>query len=298
MKVRPRKGRSPWAEKRLRQIAEEQAKEPKPKPRKKTLGSERWREWKSNVKQYKNRYGTYAKFKENFDANYEEALSYGATKRKALKAGITAVRNSVKSPEELAHDKYRNLFKGIGRAFQKFRRNNGNLGSGRFAFSGMTYLRREKIGGVSYIVYSINEDWEYWVPDSPQGESTSFFQYVGNTARDGSERAEEKVNEEKVQEVFSEKQPIQDDDLQNEIEDTFIFNKEETAPAKASGGRLPPTIPPAPGKSAVALPQPSPLNVRKMAQKAEMGSTDLLPDNPLGLFATVKPIKKRKRRKK
>lgn len=298
MKVRPRKGRNPWTEKRLRQIAEEQAKEPKPKPKKKTLASERWKEWRSNLNQYKDRYGTYSKFKENFDANYEEALSYGATKRRALKAGITAVRNSVKTPEQLAQDKYRSLFKGIGRVFQEFRRSQGNLGSGRFAFSGMTYLRREKIGGVSYMVYSINEDWEYWVPDSPQGDDTSFFQYVGNTARDGSERAEEKVNEEKVQEVFKEDQPMEDDDLQKEIEDTFIFNKEtEGTSVKAGGGSLPPIIPPSNRNSTATLPPSGPLSVRKMTQEEEK-TIDLPMDNPLGLLAAVKPIKKRKRRKK
>lgn len=341
MKVRSRKGRSGWAEKRLRQIeAEQETIRDIQADRKRQVTISRKRsgyamaEWNRNKARYSERFGSYKVFKEVYSANFDNAMSLGKNYYQAKFVANKALRNAIKTKEELNAEKRKKDYKGISKIFWKARKEQGGIGSGKFSFNGFVFDRYDSSNGSRYMVFKVNEDWEYWDPISPNGNSQSHFVYVGGaTPEDVEERADVKVKETSAtEEVFDDSQSLSqglvDDELDQAIADTFggmsgtdtdvasdvsdIFNEsgaddnvyshqdiKSLTPIPLSGttktqkitSNVPPAVSPikAPGglsNTASRMKQPEP---------PSNGNVGL---GILGALASIKPSKRRRRKKK
>lgn len=309
MKVRPRKGRSPWAEKRLRQLTAEREREDQLIAQKKKLTSSlkkrasmRSWEWKKNEAKYTSRFGSKETFTEFYNAVYDEAISKGQNIRLANLSARRAARRAIMTKDELQIERRKKDFKDVH--ISSLLR--GTQGRKRWSYSAMHFLRHDSIDGVDYEVYYLNDEQELWIPVSPKDDIQSFTKFVGQTPEDKAEsqKETEDILSEIEQETFIKPtQQVQDDDLQKEIADTFTFDEKATAQQQTQtnlfGDATPPNIPPVglpnspSGASSSGL-----LAIRKMSQAKDNTMTDFDESNPLGILAAVKPVKKRKRRKK
>lgn len=306
-----------YAEKRLREINKEidaEKESQRQRERRANInrkrGGARRAEWNRHKAEYTVRYGSYDKFKEVYDANFDEAIYNGKNTRNAKFSANSAMRNSIKTKDQLNEERRRREHKGVRSEFWRFRREQGNQGSGKFSFSGFIFDRYDKASGANYMVFTINEDWEYWEPISPKPGVEPFYQYVGGeSAGRSEERADEKAKEreeEMAKKVFNnEAGDIQsDDELQKEIEETFGGIEDQTTPDMGliGGGGV---------KSAPKLSSPIPVplvpeDATKVGGKASQTSSggmsqhvELDEDgNPLGILSAVKKTKRRSRRKK
>lgn len=301
-----------YAEKRLREINQEIEQERKAetvRARRATInhkrGSARRAEWNRHKAEYTSRYGTYDKFKTVYDANYDEAIYNGKNTRNAKFSANSAMRNSIKTKAQLNMERRRREHKGVRSAFWRFRRAQGNQGSGRFSFSDFVFDRYDKANGTSYMVFVINEDYEYWEPISPKPGVEPFYQYtggenVGRSEERADEKAKEMEDEEMAKKVFNEQATDTqgDDELQKEIEETFGGISDDSVASGSSGkvssldSLLPIPITPAPSAKMGG----SPISTFSdgVEQYTELDENG----NPLAILSAVKTTKRRKRRRK
>lgn len=249
MKVRPRSGRSGWAEKRLRQVAEEQETYNEIKADRirknaishKRSGSAR-AEWNRSPKKYQERFGNYSNFYTVYSTNYDEAMYSGKNTNQAKFAANKALRNATMTKAERNAQKRRQDYKGINRDFWQARREQGNKGSGKFSFNGFTFLRYDKLDGADYLVFQVNADWEFWDPISPKPGREPFFKYVGNEAE--AEEPESPIGEtspapiensagKTINDMFTGVQPLKDENLENIIKETFGEDGDGGKPANS-----------------------------------------------------------------
>lgn len=302
-----------YAEKRLREInqeidvqRQEQAKKARRAKINRKKGGARRAEWNRHKAEYASRYGTYDKFKTVYDANYDEAIYNGKNTLNAKFSANSAMRNSIKTKAQLNMERRRREHKGVRSEFWRFRREQGNRGSGKFSFANFIFDRYDKANGASYMVFVINEDYEYWEPISPKSGVEPFYQYVGgeNSGR-SEERADEKAkemeDEETAKKVFNEKpnNDFTDDELQKEIEETFGGSVDESVAEGAPSGesmRLNGLIPISlsPDQSATADGDIFSTSGNVMSQHLELDENG----NPLAVLSAVKTIRRRKRRRK
>lgn len=302
-----------YAEKRLREINREIDEERKVQANKarrakinQKRGGARRAEWNRDKVRYTERYGTYERFKEVYDANYDEAIANGKNTRNAKFYANSAMKNSVKTKAQLNMERRRREHKGVRSEFWRFRREQGNQGSGKFSFADFIFDRYDKANGASYMVFVINEDYEYWEPISPKPGVEPFYQYVGGenagrTEERADEKAKEMEDEEEAKKVFNEKpnDDQTDDELQKEIEETFGGVTDDRITEGVPGGTpaspdslIP--IPLSPEQSATTDGDISSTFGNGMNQHLELDEDG----NPLAILSAVKTTKRRKRRRK
>lgn len=303
-----------YAEKRLREInqeidAERKAQADRTKRAKinRKRGGARRAEWNKHKAEYTARYGSYEKFRTVYDANFDEAIYNGKNTRNAKFSANSAMRNSIKTKAQLNMERRRREHKGVRSEFWRFRREQGNQGSGKFSFAGFIFDRYDKANGASYMVFIINGDWEYWEPISPKSGTEPFYQYVGGeSAGRSEERADEKAkemeDEEMARKVFNEKAKDEqsDDELQREIEETFGGITDDSVTDGGLGGKTASldSLIPIPLDSEPATPaisgDISSTSGNVMSQNLELDEDG----NPLAILSAVKTTKRRKRRRK
>lgn len=293
-------------------------------------------EWLRLNSKYKDRFDSFEKFKKSYDAHYDNEIYLGGNRAQARKSALNAVRNAIKSKAEIDAEKWKKRFKNISKEFWAARKEQGGIGKGRFSWSGFSYLDYTKINGVTYEIYRINSDWVYYYPESPGENDQPRFVY--SPMEEGKESADEKMKtkvEETTapEEVFDDDTPMNqgmaDDELNQAILDTFggmgeadsdvssdiddLFNKgklenydsvysegfgklkpiplDGTSGTQKITSKIPPTVSPVKTPGGLSRTE----SKMKQPEPSSSGSIGL---GILGALATIKPTKKRKRKKK